>query len=260
MLKIVKELSPNTKINIIDTSDFVVDQLSKNKLEYFVSNPKSSLKATDFVINRMAKIENYMLMITNRHNDKDSVALIRGIEKPLMLNERSEILCNFCSVSLNVIANFKKGLLEPSFVMENFFWSREVPLITIKQAQLIKESMELDKTFCMRFMEMKKKINSAYLGNKDWLGLSYKIERMYSNAIYPDWNPNTFVATKASIVSPEKKLVKLLTGENYADELHKDMEEVQVKKYEKIENQKQLFGFLFSKSYSLGKLQPKWSR
>jgi hypothetical protein len=37
MLKIVKELSPNTKINIIDTSDFVVDQLSKNKLEYFHS-------------------------------------------------------------------------------------------------------------------------------------------------------------------------------------------------------------------------------
>jgi hypothetical protein len=258
MLKIVRERSPNTKINIVDVSDFIVDQLSKNKMEYFVSNPKYSLQASDYVINQMPRVESYILMITNRHNDKDSVALIRGIEKPMLFNHRTEIISNFCSMSLNVIVNFKKGLLEPAFTMENFFWSREVPLIPVKQAQMLKEKMELDKVYCMRFMEIRKKINLAIIEKKNWLGLTYILERMYSNVIYPEWNPYTFIATKPSMVLPENKLVKHLTGDNYVDKLNKEMQEVQLKKYEKLENQKQLFGAIFSKFYSLGKLQPQW--
>ena len=258
MLKIIRERSPNTKINIVDVSDFIVDQLSKNKMEYFVSNPKYSLKPSDYVVNQMPRVESYILMTTNRHNDKDSVALIRGIEKPMIFNHRTEIISNFCSISLNVIFNFKKGLLEPSFTMENFFWSREVPLITVKQSQMLKEKMELDKAYCIRFIEIRKKINLAIIEKKNWLGLTYALERMYSNVIYPDWNPHTFIATKPSTVLPENKLVKHLTGNNYVDKLNKEMQEVQLKKYEKLENQKQLYGAIFSKFYSLGKLQLQW--
>jgi len=142
------------------------------------------------------------------------------------------------------------------YSLENFYWCTEVPLITVKQAQMIKYELENDKQFYQRYVSSKKKIED----HKDLFAYTpaYMIERELSRIIYPDFDMKTFAAPKTIWLPAEVKALKELGFKNFAEDAILDNARDKENKYKKIVNKKQFADTLYTRGYYLGTFNPKW--
>jgi hypothetical protein len=257
-LNVVKDKSPDTKITDLDLSGYLHDQLINKKFGHMGGD--KNLSHTN---SRLYGVfpRSYMHSITLNliKRDTDGMALIRGIEKPILKYQDGEIIFKFSDMPMHGAKHINLGEIDRVFTFEDFFWTRDMPLIPIRQSQVIKKALELDKEFFRTFMAFNKDIDNFYALNMDGQSSGGDLERLYSWLIYPDHNPKMFAAPKPKKVCPEFKLIEKVVGKHHGSEFMNEIKEHYHNKYALIKDKTQFNKFLYSQPYSLGEFKPIWS-
>jgi hypothetical protein len=251
MLNKIKKLSPNTKITVIDTSDDLHTQIINKHYDYIGQR---------FVIPQLPKITVYSLRQFEKNNSKDGIAVIRGFEKPvIIINDDGKIFHAFNDVTMSGSQDVQTQ--DSPYTFEDFFWTPDLPLITIKQCQMIIKALSNYKNFYNAYKVLHEKIVQAR-NDKTMKGSpSFVLERLYNTIIYPDWNPNTFVAPKITKSNPDFDVLNKLNFKSEVDmakEYTEEFTRFKSKRYEKIVNKQQLSRLIFSRSYYLGQFKPNF--
>jgi hypothetical protein len=207
-LRHVKKISPNTKITLIDASEFTVNDISTNKCSFmgmdkYTTNSVVVVQNTPFSKNFFMHHHNSKVM-----KNKLKTAFIRGAEKPsLKLNGR-RLNFSFNDSTMNSVKMIQAGNIENSYTIENFFWTPDVPLIPIKQSHVIKKALEIDRQFLMDFIKSTNKKSRV-----DQHSDIYSFQRAFNRIIYTHWNDHIFTAPKSLDKSSDLMLVGMLTGD-----------------------------------------------
>lgn len=253
VIEYVKKVSPKTKITVIDTSSFVVDQFTDVSKHHVIFGKDKDIKnASPRLYVARPQVYSYytnLHIIENCKLDK-STCLVRGFEKPIMLiNELNEVITLFSDITM---VSRRTDL----FSLEDFYWSPHAPFITVKQSQLIKNELQTNKEFYEKFYSSKQKIQS----HTDVFTYSpaYMIQRELSRIIYPDFNTRTFAASKTIQTPGEVKALKKLGFKIHTNEVIKDNANYMLKYYGNIVNKKQFNDTLYTKGYFVGMFRPKW--
>lgn len=257
VLELVKKVSPNTKITIVDTSDYAISQFTSiSKQEVLVGKSKDvSTTSSKLFVSRPHIYQFY----ANKHvldtaKLGRSTCLLRGFEKPILIIDNDELFGVFTDI---MMISGRMYAESKHYTLENFYWTADFPLIVIKQSQMIKHELETNKDFYERYTASKKKMAE----HKDVFVHSpaYMIERELSRIIYPNFSPRTFAAIKTIWLPAEAKAIKYLGYKNFTEDMILDIAKEKENKYSKIVNKSQFSGTLYTRWYFLGKLEPKWS-
>lgn len=258
LLKKVKELSPNTKITAFDTTDGLYDQIVNKKYNYLGHNDEPL--NIRFVTPQLSKSYTYMIQQHQKCSSNDGVAVIRGLEKPVIdISEDGKIFNSFFDITMS--GSIDLQVSDSPYTLEDFYWSPDFPLIPIKQCQMIIHALSNDKLLYEKYKTLKNYIVMARDNPSLKNSPSYVLERLYNKIIYPDWNLSTFVAPKAITVNPDFSLLEKLNFKSEVTRAKKFMEEFtnhKLNKYEKIINKKQLNRLMFSRLYYLGQFKPNF--
>jgi hypothetical protein len=257
-LKRVKELSPNTKITLLDSSDNLVDQLGNKKYEYLGYNdePRSLRWVTGGVGKNWAPL---LIKHERQSVTKESVAIIRGLEKPVIdMSSDGKIFFLFSDSTLNgqIGAFFQKN--GAPYTIEDFYWSPDFPLIPVKQCHMIIDKLIKNEMLYNDWRRIQNIVKNALLDPKIKSAPGFILDRWYNTIIYPDWDPNIFVGSKPTNISPDIKLVETLGISHTAHDFYADYQAYKWKKYDKIINKSNLNKTLFSRLYYLGQFKPEF--
>lgn len=213
ILEKVAKLSPKTKINVIDTSDYSYDQIVNKKYDFIGNKSHPGFK----IVSVSYQSHNPYSVVYNQKNvpgDK-KVAFIRGYEKPnLTTDSNYNLYFSFSDMPYVSIKLLRMGLYEPSFVIEDFYWSPDGPLIPVKQCHLIAKKLKEDDKY--------KKTFFAFLNNnsvaRSYFKTNYNFyRRMIDPIVYPNW-VQTFSAPKTTFLGRNDE-----TGSNPEFELFKHL-------------------------------------
>lgn len=264
MLKYVSEKSPNTKITILDASNFLHNQISSGK--FATLNDNSNDKEITFKVSTSkmsttvgpTHLWQYMYSVVNvqQSDDKDSVCIVRGLEKPVITVKDGGMVFNFTDQTMMTGAAINKGLIAQTYTVEDFFWSPDMPFIPIKQSHLIKRRFESDREYFNKYMNARNSIVAFNKSNalKPTISPATAMERMLCEVIYPNWNPNIFAAPKGSGKNPELKLFETAIGNHNAETFLQELRSYKLEQFSKIRNKDDFYRWLPSKSYFIGKI------
>lgn len=259
ILKKYKELIPNTKISIIDNSDFLFDQIKNNKFEMSGNNSKNIISSC-FVVPKMLRSFSYNYINYNLNNlKKDNSCFIRGVDKPNLMIKDNILYFSFYDIAYQASNNFNSKKLSEFMTIENFYWSKNMPLIPIKQSQMIKKMLETNKIFYDKFTSLRNRISNDWKNKIRGFSVTGELEKMYNDIIYPDWLLTIFSGDKPRQINPEFKLYEKIVGNHNGEYFMDEFRSHEYKKYEKITNKSYIDGFIPSKIYHLGPLNLKWS-
>jgi hypothetical protein len=254
----VRRESPDTKITALDLSDYLYEQLIERRYGHMGGDQRlSHTNSRLYGIFPRSYMHAITLQLMNR--DKDSTALIRGIEKPILKFINGKLHFRFSDMPMHGAKHINTGEMDQCFTFEDFFWSQDAPLIPIKQSHVIKRALELDKNFFKTFMSYSKDIDNYYKLNLDGQSAGADLERLYSWLIYPDHDIFMFAAPKPKKVNPEFKLVEKAVGKHFGTEFLNEIKTQYEKKYELIKDKTQFNKFLYSRTYIIGDFNPIWS-
>lgn len=255
-LKRVKELSPNTKITLLDSSDNLVNQLANKKYEHLGRNDEP--RALRFVTGSLSKNWTPVLLKHEQETStKDGVVIIRGLEKPVVnILDDNSMFFSFYDITLTATVSMQK--VGTSYTIEDFYWSRDFPLIPIKQSQMIIEKLSSSAQLFLEYKTIRNAIVLASTSSKFKSSPGYILDRWYNKIIYPDWKTTTYVAPKATTINSEFKLMETLGMKHNAQEFTNEYFNYKSLKYDKIVNKQQLNKYIFSKPRYLGQFQPKF--
>ena len=261
-LKIIKEKSPNTKISLLDASDFIVDDITSNSYN-FMGMGKYHTNAT-FVTQTTPYARNFFQIHYNNKylNKTNKTGFIRGCEKPqLGINKNGDLFFAFTDVSMNGVRLIQKKDVDEMFTFENFFWSPDAPFIPIKQSHVIKKALETDKYFYEAFVAAQ---NRSFIKTKSESrehDQHQNFQRSYNRMIYYHWDNRMFVAPKHANESPEFNLVKMITrnsAQTALDALN-EQNEFYFKKYDYIRNKQLISKHIFGEPYVIGEINASWN-
>lgn len=255
-LKRVKELSPNTKITILDSSDNLIDQLGNKKYEHLGKNDEP--RSLRYVVGGLMKNWTPVLIKYEQQTaTKEGVAVIRGLEKPyIKITDRGKILFSFYDITMTATLSMQKS--GSPYTIEDFFWSPDYPLIPAKQAHMIVDALSKNEALFNEWKSIKAMIHQAWLDPELKSSPGYILDRWYNKIIYPDWNPTTYVAPKPTKISADSKLVSTLGIQHNTLDFTIEYSEYKKKRYEKIVNKQLLNRYIFSRTYYLGEFQPQF--
>jgi hypothetical protein len=260
-LPIIKEVikkSPKTKIVAVDDSDFLIDQVVNKKFEYYGINSDIQ-KSSQCLVYHYPRFQKFSMtkLMDRVVSDKDKVCVIQGIEKPgIYITENDHLCFKFSDIAMHGSLPFRKGKIDPNlYIAENFFWSRDMPLIPIAQAQLLKRAMESDYRYYKTFKEGSQKIRTHEENNRHGHSHFMHLERIMIKIIYPDHNFNVWQPPKSRFDSPELSLLKLTNIQHENDFITKEMNNYYLNKYEKIANKHYFRGHIYTEPYVLGKIK-----
>ena len=259
LLQVVSKLSPKTKITTFDASDFLYDQISNGKHIAIGNNGRVKHQYPRLASSMGPNLQWWNLFYKGNYeefSDKDSVCLIRGMEKPNLFIHNDNLFFAFTDQTMATTALINKGEIPKTYETEDFFWSPDMPLIPIKQSHVIKKRLETDINYYNFFTNSKKQVEE--FASKVIAPIHSKaimMERSYSEMIYPDWNPNSYAGPKPTTKNPEFKLYETVVGSHTTDGFLKEYRESKEFKFRKIANKKLFYKFIFSVSYNLGRLK-----
>lgn len=258
-VKKILERSPNTKLTLMDSSDFIVSDIQGHKFSFigidrFNSNSNYMVMTTPFVRNFFQHHENNK----NLKLEGKKVAFIRGTEKPNLKMYRNQLKFAFTDATMHGVKLIQQGEIGGIYTIENFFWSREAPFIPIKQSHVIKRVLENDSTFYAQFMlNQERSIRSSEF---DMIGISHEqdFQRKYARIIYSHWNDDYFKAPKRIKTSGEFLAVKYLFNDTAYVDAMKELREFYYKKYAAIEDKSLLNKLMTSQKYDIGEMNVRW--
>ena len=206
-LKKLCQRSPNTKITVVDVSDDFMRDITTNNFNFINMDKQFGKTALHGSLNRLAS--GYIHYHNSRHfqSSKSKVAFVRGFEKPILLPRNGELVFHFNDIVLNGV-NLLRHNGWNMYTIENFFWSKDAPLIPVKQSHVLKKVFENDIQYYTDFIASQQKRDSY-----QWklIPTNYKefgFDRSYIPYLYKYWDSNKFSAKKPTI-SPDLKLASM---------------------------------------------------
>ena len=259
MLKKVSEISPNTKITIVDASDLLYDQLSTGKYTTIGNNGRIKHQYPRISSAMGPNNQWWQLFYTTnyeRSKDVDSMCVVRGMEKPALNIKNDSLFFHFTDQTMVTTASLNLGEFAATYTTEDFFWSKDMPLIPIKQSHIIKKRLESDRKYYNFFVNAREEIRkAAFQTNLPVHSPAIMMERSFSSMIYPDWNPQTYAGPKPTKKNPEFKLFETVVGPHTTEGFLKEYRESKEKRFDKINNKIQFYSIMRSKPYFIGKLE-----
>ena len=267
-LKVVKDKSPNTKITVLDSSDFLVDDVLSGRFDslsmhnnlghyrgLYILNPRS------FILLQSKEMDNTIT--------RDSVGFVLGIEKPLVDTDGigNNLYFSFSDAGLNFDKVLNNKICDPTFTVENFYWSVDAPKIVIKQAHMVKHALENDRSFFNTYMKHKAKFRHAFRrkGPEQVVGQVNhpwnSFEEHLAKIIYPRSTLN-FLSGKPPLGGFEYPLLTKYHGEQFSQRIVAAKQEAldfRIKRYEKL-GPAYTSKLVLSKKYEFGTLNPIWQK
>jgi hypothetical protein len=258
-IKYVTDNFPHIKINTIDASDFLLEDAASGKFEFMGYQDKKSNSTFLGVVSGYVR-PYFQHHYNNKNFDpKGKTAFIRGVDKPILGIRDNRMMFKFSDVSMHTLNMIESGDIGNIYTLENFFWSRNAPLIPVKQAHVIKEVLEKDIQFYARFMaNQQSTVSSMSSGTKPNPGSDSNFQRHYCQYIYYHWSPTIFAAPKTR-ESPDFKLINLVSDKNFAYEAAKENNQWFTERYKYIENKALISRHIQTKEYDVGEFKPQWS-
>lgn len=184
-LQYIKNVSPRTKITVLDLSDNVFDTLNKASDASWVESKREPLNVSGATRYNYT----YFKEVRNQFDRSKSICLILGIEKPRTYIKKNQFYILFSDKSAN-IASASDHLTEyDNATVEYFYWDPDALPIMCKQAHVIKRWLEA----FPQYKPLWTPVDRADLFTKHRL----IHERMYRNIIYTTWNEDWYQADKA---------------------------------------------------------------
>ena len=182
VLKFIEKKYPKIKINIIDTTNY----LKQNLNERFLSDNFKHLRIAHTLLLPMVNLQSFDVI--NSFSEKLSgktIGVIYGADKPFPIIQNNELFFSFHDTGRSGLEAQTYTKNDNRFVPEMFYWSPELPLIPIKQMHIINNYLKLkiDKNFYDDIVSPKYKKFGNYRTYSQ-----NKIEEL----IYPFWNKNIF--------------------------------------------------------------------
>lgn len=255
-LKLIKELSPNTKITVLDTSDFLFNDVQSGNFEMigiknlgayralYVPNPRS-----------WTLTQNYHM---NKSCVKDKVSIIQGIEKPHFFIHEGKCYFRFSDAGQYCEKVINNKLIDNVYKNEYFFWTPDFPKIVLKQSHLLRNRINSDKKF-YDTLEVAKNKSKEHLTSKDIRAISFsEVENYLASVIYPN-SKVIHKFGKSPKIGPEYTLLSKYHGMgNKIAAGIKEALDFRMKKYSLIGQQLKT-SLIFSQSYYLGDFKPSWT-
>jgi hypothetical protein len=258
-LKIIAERSPNTKITLLDASDFTVDEILNNRFDFMGMGKYKETNST-FIVQTTPYTRNFFQQLTNNEQRtfKNNTGFIRGVEKPILNITNNQLRFSFSDASMHTVKLIQKKQVDDIYTIENFFWTPDCPLIPIKQSHVIKRKLETEKEFYATFMLNQERVAANQNLNRSHDN-AQNINRKYDELIYYYWNKNMFFAPKHNTESPEFKLVSLIEKNNNALKALDEQNNFFFKKYAKISERRLINKHMFTDPYIIGDLNVTWN-
>jgi hypothetical protein len=254
-LKRVKELSPNTKINSMDLSDYAYDQIVGRKFDYMGMNHNPT---NGMSLIKPLRIYNYYMHTYNNLNSpkKNKVAFIRGFEKPwLFVTENDNLIFRFSDIPMHGVGRIRSEDVNNIYTLEDFFWTPNYPLIPVKQSHVIKNILTRYPNAYKLFME-----NVSNRGLSEYnQELPNVLDKLYAKLIYYHTNSIEFIAPKPK-QNPELFLINQIeNNENkrYYNEMIDEKKNYYLNRYKSIKAQNLLKRHWVTKHYVVGSLKRK---
>ena len=255
-IKLVKDLSPNTKITVLDTSDFLFNDVTSGNFEMigiknlgayralYVPNPRSWTLTQNYHMNKICT--------------KDSVAIIQGIEKPHFFINEGKCYFRFSDAGYYCEKCVNNKLIDYVYRSEYFFWTPDFPKIVLKQAHLLRNKINSDKKY-YDILETAKNESMKHLKSKDIRAISFsEIENYIASVVYPN-SKVIHKFGKSPKIGPEYTLLSKYHG--MGSRIAAGMKEAldfRIKKYASIGQQLKT-SLIFSQSYCVGDFTPSWN-
>ena len=251
-LKRIKKLSPNTKINSMDLSDYAYDQIVGRKFDYMGMNHNPT---NGMSLIKPLRIYNYYM---HKHNNlnapKKKTAFIRGFEKPwLFVDENGVLMFRFSDIPMHGVGRIRSGDVNDIYTLEDFFWTPNYPHIPVKQSHVIKNILLKHPNLYQLFMD-----NVARRGLTEFNQEAPNIlDRLYAKMIYYHTDSIQFIAPKPK-QNPELFLINHLQNEEskaYYSQMIEEKKNFYLNKYRNIKAQNLLKRHWVTKSYVVGSLR-----
>jgi hypothetical protein len=184
-LKEIYELCPNTKINIVDLTDFLFESFTN------VGDASWVLKKREGLNPLNATRYNYLYFsdIRKRFDKDKKIALILGVEKPRTFIHTNDNFCiRFTDRSANV-ASVNDHIKEyPNATVEYFYWSPDSVRMLCKQAHVIKKWLEAFP------------VNQPLWHGKTMTKETFRLvhERVLRTILYTTWDDTWYQADKST--------------------------------------------------------------
>lgn len=251
-LKRIKELSPNTKINSMDLSDYAYDQIVGRKFDYMGMNHNPT---NGMSLIKPLRIYNYYMHTHNNLNaPKKKTAFIRGFEKPwLFVSENDTLMFRFSDIPMHGVGRIRSGDVNDIYTLEDFFWSPNYPLIPVKQSHVIRNVLMKYPKIYQLFMD-----NVAQRGLTEFNQEAPNVlDRLYARMIYYHTNSIEFIAPKPK-QNPELFLINHLQNDEskaYYSQMIEEKKTFYLNKYRNIKAQNLLKRHWVTKPYIVGSLR-----
>jgi len=252
ILKKVKQKSPNTKITFVDTSDYAYDQIVNKKFDFLGNKYHNS---HTLLSKAYRSFTPYTAIYNQQNNNKNKVALIRGNEKPnLRMDREWNLYFTFQDFLYPNVKLSRMGYTDPNIEIEDFYWSKDMPLIPVKQSHLILDKMKNDNEYMKTVLSFFVGGKSPIQQNFDMHNKTVFFKRNYIDpVIYPNWQ-KTFSAEKIGNVNPEFEIFKNLNYVVYGYDQMKSHGEYIREKYKRLPI-KFIGGLLETQNYLIDNLK-----
>jgi hypothetical protein len=251
-LKRIRELSPNTKINSMDLSNYAYDQIVGKKFDYMGMNHNPT---NGMSLIKPLRIYNYYMHTHNNLNaPKKKTAFIRGFEKPwLFVDDDDRLMFRFSDIPMHGVGRIRSGDVNDIYTLEDFFWSPNYPLIPVKQSHVIKNILLKHPNLYQLFMD-----NVARRGLTEFNQEAPNVlDRLYAKMIYYHTNSIEFIAPKPK-QNPELFLINHLQNDEnkaYYSQMIDEKKTFYLNKYRNIKTQNLLKRHWVTKPYVVGSLR-----
>ena len=264
ILKKVAKISPNTKITTIDISADAIENYKKSFGSLGLEDDKFHNGSQRLYLS-IPRMYSYALLKYNSQvkNPPRNACIVKGFEKPILsldLKNKESLYFNFNDMTMRELENVRRKQTPDDLVSELFFWSRDFPLIPIKQSHMIKRVLETNKDFYELFFERQVKLFKHELKKQAGYSSVHTSERMVNHIIYPDWDPTVFAAPKPTshLIEPDAYLIKRVIGNHHGHQVRTEAIDYYLNKYALIQNKFQFVKTFLTKRYSIGKMNIKW--
>jgi hypothetical protein len=256
----LQKRSPNTKITIIDATDLYLDEIMGGKFTAF--NPKytdkTSIKFPIVKTSRSITTAKYDYNHKNLNGNRKT-AIVVGTEKPRIDIKDKKVYFNFTDIGYTFTKNNNIKSTEVDCTYESFYWSKDAPLIPIKQSHIIKKTLETDQEIARAFYVWKLNKVDDGLTVKGLNFDRWTIDRLFTKYIYKYSDDKRIQYKRESMGSSDFIASRLFFNTDNPKMFVQEYNAFVKQKYEKIPWY-YLTSPMRSQDYLIGNYEPLWSK
>jgi hypothetical protein len=181
----IQKLCPNTKINVLDLTDYLFDMFDNSGDASWILNKREKLNPIN--VTRFNYL--YFSEIRKQFDRDKKIAVVLGVEKPrIYINSDNVIYTRFTDGAANIVSVISDHMREyPNATIEYFYWSPDATDIICKQVHIVK-----------KWLNLRPENQTLWMG-RNLTNEVYRLhhERIYRTLLYTTWNSNWFQADKA---------------------------------------------------------------